>query len=117
MSVSFDNISSILNNATTNAANQSANKLENSLDADMSQATDEELMDVCKEFEAYFIEQMYKEMQKTIPKSDDSDSAMSQLTDFFKDEAIQDLASQSVEQGGNGLAQQLYEQMKRNYDI
>lgn len=78
-------------------------------------ATDDELMEVCKEFEAYFMEQVYKEMLKTIPKSDDSSSSM--LVDYFKDTAISEIASQSVDGGnGVGLAQSLYEQMRRNYE-
>ena len=82
-------------------------------------AADDELMDVCKEFEAYFLEQVYKEMKKTIPENEDQDASMSQMTDYFEDEMIQKLASQSVEQSGgsNSLAQQLYEQMKRNYNM
>ncbi len=46
------------NNASTNAIE---NKLNNS---DLSKATDEELMEVCKDFEGYFVEQMLKAMIK-----------------------------------------------------
>lgn len=116
MGFSIDDVSSILNNTASQAANSSANALEDKLDQDMQNASDDELMKVCKEFEAYFMEQVYKEMQKTIPKDEEDSSPMSQLTDYYKDEMIQKVAAQSVEQGGNGLAQQLYEQMKRNYD-
>ena len=85
------------------------NKINGSKDA-----TDEELMKVCKEFEAYFTEQVYKEMLKTVPKSDGESSA---LVDYFKDMAVSEIASQSVEEsGGTGLAQSLYEQMRRNYE-
>ena len=34
--------------------------------------TDAELMDACKQFEAYFIEQMYKGMMKTIPTNENN---------------------------------------------
>ena len=116
MAISLDNISSVINNTTTQASS-STNALEGTLDKDMSNASDEELMDVCKEFEAYFMEQVFKEMEKTVPESESQDSSMSQLTDYFKESMIQQVSEQSVEQGGNGLAQQLYEQMKRNYDL
>lgn len=116
MGFSIDDVSSVWNNTASQAADSSADALEGKLDKDMQNATDEELMSVCKEFEAYFMEQVYKEMQKTIPKEEDDSSSMSQLTDYFKDEAIKKVSAQSVEQGSNGLAQQLYEQMKRNYD-
>ena len=39
------------------------------------------------------------------------------LVDFFKDNALQELASTSTEKQGLGLAQMLYEQMKRNYNL
>ncbi len=35
----------------------------------------------------------------------------------LKDNALQDLASTSTERDGLGLAQMLYEQMKRNYNL
>ena len=100
-------------------SSQTASKLQQTSKKDYSKATDDELMSACKEFEAYFLEQVYKEMKKTIPENEDQDASMSQMTDYFEDEMIQKLASQSVEQSGgsNSLAQQLYEQMKRNYNI
>lgn len=106
-----------------------------------STATDEELMEVAKEFESYLVEQVMKSMQKMTSidgASDDSenstslfnslvgnlgskDSAMSTLGDYYGDELVSQLAStitkSSYESGGQGLgiAMQLYEQMKRNY--
>ena len=85
--------------------------------ADYSNATDEELMEVCKEFEAYFLEQMYKEMMKTIPESEMTSSANSTLVDYYKDEMIKKVSEQTAEQSNMGLAQTLYEQMKRNYQV
>ena len=85
--------------------------------ADYSKATDEELMEVCKEFEAYFLEQMYKEMMKTIPESELTSSANSTLVNYYKDEMIKEVSAQTAEQSNMGLAQTLYEQMKRNYEV
>lgn len=96
---------------------QSADKLNGQLKADYSQATDEELMDACKQFEAYFVEQMFKEMMKTIPESETSSSYTSNLMSYYKDNMVQEIASASTEQEGLGLAQMLYEQMKRNYGL
>ena len=76
-------------------------------------ATDEELMDACKEFEAYFMEQVMKEMIKTT-KLDGEDESSNTMVDYFKDTAIADLAKESTDQNSLGLAQMLYEQMKRN---
>ena len=100
------------------AANQTASKLQNQLNgSDYTKATDDELMDACKQFEAYFLEQMFKEMMKTIPESDETSSSNSQLMDYYKDEMVQQIASDSTEQNSLGLAQMLYEQMKRNYNL
>ena len=101
----------------TDKASQSTSKLESGLDTDYSKKTDEELMDACKEFEAYFLEQMFKEMEKTIPKSEETSSYTTNLTDYYKDNMIQEMASTSTETNSLGLAQMLYEQMKRNYDL
>ena len=57
----------------------SAKKLEESLKSDYSTSTSEELMDVCKEFEAYFVEQIFKEMRKTIPESETTSSYTSTM--------------------------------------
>ena len=104
--------------AYTNAANQTASKLQDKLNSsDYAKATDDELMDACKQFESYFLEQMFKEMMKTIPESEDTSSSNSQLMDYYKDEMVQQIASDSTEQNSLGLAQMLYEQMKRNYNL
>ena len=85
---------------------------------DYTQSSDDELLAVCKEFEAYFVEQVFKEMQKTVDCiKDDNSSPNNNLVDFFKDSAIQSLASTSTETQGLGLAQMMYEQMKRNYNL
>ncbi len=96
---------------------QSTSKLESELETDYTQATNDELMDACKEFEAYFVEQMFKEMMKTIPESDTTSSYTSNLMDYYKDSMVQEIASDSTEQNSLGLAQMLYEQMKRNYGL
>jgi flagellar protein FlgJ len=102
-------------NQTTN--DKSAQKLKSSLTGDYSKATDDELMNVCKEFESYFIEQMFKEMQKSVPKSESGDSSTNSLVDYFKDNLVQEYAKNASDQGNYGLAQNLYEQMKRNYSL
>lgn len=96
---------------------QTASKLTQTTGKDYSKATDEELMDACKEFEAYFVEQMFKEMVKTIPESDNTSSYTSNLMDYYKDNMLQEIAGETSEQGSLGLAQMLYEQMKRNYNL
>lgn len=102
-------------NQTT--SDKSSQKLQSSLTGDYSKSTDDELMDVCKEFESYFIEQMFKEMQKSVPKSEFSDSSTNNLVDYFKSSLVQEYAKTASDQENYGLAQNLYEQMKRNYSL
>lgn len=98
--------------------NSSTAKLEESLKSDYSSATDQELMDVCREFEQYFVEQVFKEMRKTIPESESTSSYTSTMKEYFEDGLYQEYAKAITEQGnGVGLAQTLYEQMKRNYEL
>jgi len=113
----ISNITSMYNDIYTSASNQSASKLENELNTDYSAASTDELMDACKQFEAYFLEQMFKEMVKTIPKNEESSSSTTGMLDYFKDEMIREIAADSTEQNSLGLAQMLYEQMKRNYGV
>lgn len=124
-----------INNATNN--NATANSIENTLtNTDLSTASEDELMSVCKDFEEYFVEQMVKSMIKmaSVNGSDDendyssifglssesSDSALSTMSSFYGDQMVTQLSEAlcSDENGnGIGLAQTLYEQMKRNYNI
>lgn len=109
-------ITSMYSDIYNSASDQSASKLQNSLDADYSKATDDELMSVCKEFESYFLEQIMKEMWKSV-STEESSGSNSMLKEYYQDELIQDMAAQSTEQNSLGLAQMLYEQMKHNYGL
>lgn len=108
------NLTSTYNDIYVSASDQTASKLQQQLGTDFARATDDELMNACKQFESYFLEQVFKEMVKTIPSEETSGSA-STMKDYYKDQMLQNLAAESTEQNGLGLAQMLYEQMKRNY--
>lgn len=121
MSMDVTGITSMLNQtASTNAATSSntakADSLKNSVAGLSSNSTEEELMEVLKDFESYFIEQMIKEMKETFTEDDES-SVASQYTDTFMDYAIEDVADMLLEEVGGSMTQQLFEQMKRNYNI
>ena len=128
----IDNLNSIYANSTY--TNQTTNSISNKLNStDFSKASDDELMKVCKDFESYFVEQMLKSMAKMssvdgsnsdniyaslFGVTEDSDSGMNTLSSYFGDELMSSMADKVVEnQSGKGLgiAQTLYEQMKRNY--
>lgn len=120
MSMKIDNYTNSLidmYNTQTNNTSEKTSDLENKLSGDLSTASSDELMEVCKEFEAYFTEQVFKAMQKMVPESESSDTATKTTMDYIEDMLTQEYASNSSENGGLGLAQMLYEQMKRNYNI
>ena len=75
MSDLLSGVSSYYDTYTKN--NVSANKMKDKLGSDYSSATDDEMMEVCKEFEAYFTEQVFKAMEKMVPESDESSSSTS----------------------------------------
>lgn len=109
MSITIANNSYIT--ATTSLdTSKTANKLEEKLTNNLENATDDELMDVCKSFEAYFIEQLFKEMKKTVPTEEDDSPYVS----YFGDMLYEQYANDMVETGSIGIAKMLYESMKRN---
>ena len=100
--------------------NTKADELQNTLKkTDYSEANDDKLLDAFKQFESYLLEQVFKEMQKTVDciKSDDDSDPNQNLVDYFGENTLQELASTSTEKEGLGIAQMLYEQMKRNYNL
>ena len=101
------------------ASDNRVSTLQNKLESGYQNATENELKQACKEFEAYFVEQMFKSMMETTKLFSDNDenSYGSKMVDCFKDSAVQQLASQATEGNGIGLANILYEQMKRQYGV
>lgn len=101
---------SLFNNtvATTNTSS-STNKLESKLN-NLEASSDKELMDVCKNFEAYFVEQVFKEMKKTVPTNEEENEYISSFGDMLNEE----YAKGVTDSGNMGIAQMLYESMKRN---
>lgn len=92
-------------------------KMDQIKNTDYENATDEELMDACKQFEEYFVEMTLKEVFKTVDlfgMGESTSSAMSTSKDLMKDSIVQGLAEKLTEESNLGLAQQLYESMKRN---
>lgn len=126
-----------LNSLYTNGTytNTTTSSLQNTLSTkDLSTVTDDELMEVCEDFEEYFVEQMVKSMLKMadVDGEDDdnsyasifglssgSDSGMSTMASYYGDQMVTMLSEAlcNSETGGLGLAQTLYNQMKRNYSV
>ena len=105
----ISNITQYYHNATAS----SSLRLDSLQNRDFSKASDEELMDACKQFESYFVEMVMKEVTKNIDLSGGATGGNATLMDFYKDKTITSLAEKTAEKGSLGLAQQMYEQMKR----
>lgn len=130
----FSYINNVNSAYTDKYTNQLGNKLENSLsNSDLSTASDEKLMDVCKDFEQYFVEQVMKSMSKMASVDGDKDSSlfstmagitsqdsgMKTMSNYFGDQYMTNITESICDaQDGEGLgvAQILYEQMRRNYN-
>lgn len=120
MSISIDSITSMYATEYINDDN-ATEKMKNKIKStNMSEKSDDELLEVCKEFETYFIEQVFKEMKKTVNEDEEGKtelSACSSTKDYFEDMLIKEYASMATQKCDLGIAQQLYEGMKRNYNI
>lgn len=111
--------SAITEYAMQQSKNASAEAVKNKVQSTSAKSSDDELWAACKSFEAYFLEQVFKEMQKSVDalKPETSDHATSTLVDYFKDQTLQEVCATSVDMQSNGFAAMLYENLKRNYDI
>ena len=110
MSISMNGIpgtdySTIINQSQTAGIENTLNN------ANKDAVTNDEMMEACKEFEAYMIEQIYKSMEKTIIKADEDEN---EYQEYFGDMKVQEYAKMAVDQGGFGLANQLYAAMLNN---
>lgn len=109
-----------LNTDYTNYMSQSAAasaKMDQIKNMDYANATDDELMGACKQFEQYFVEMTLKEVFKTVDlfgMNESTSNAMATSKDLMKDNMIQTFAEKITDNANLGLAQQLYESMKRN---
>ena len=122
MSMDMSGVTSMLyqntTNATNNASQSKVDGLKNNVNGLSSESTEEELMGVLKDFESYFVEQIIKKMKDTFSHEEEDESSMaSQYTDTFMDYAIEEVADKMLDEVGGSMTQQLFEQMKRNYQI
>ena len=86
----MDSISSLIDTSKNTAAANQASSLQSSLNSISSDSSEDELMQV---------------------------SSTSTLKDYYMDNVIELVADQVVDEVGTNFTQQLYEQMKRNYNI
>lgn len=112
--ISTDSIyySNLASTAASNASNTKAleSTLNNLSTTGTGSEEDEKLLEVCKSFESYFVEQVFKEVQKTIHTDDEENDYIQ----YFGDMMVQELTGTVTESTDLGIAKMLYESMKRN---
>lgn len=108
----MDNITNLTSKDYSSYISQSqTNTLTNQIkNSSSAEATDEEMLSACKEFEAYMVEQFFKQAQEMIKSEDDEEDG---YAEYARDLQAQQYAKAVSDQGKLGLAQQLYESMKK----
>ncbi len=106
-------ISSMYNQYSTELSSVSANSASSALKGVNEDSTDEELMDACKSFEAYFVQKMIEAAKKTVENEDEQGEYMQ----YFGDTLNQAYAEMIADSGQMGLAQQLYDSVKTQYNL
>ncbi|MCR4803227.1 MAG: hypothetical protein K5895_09560 [Lachnospiraceae bacterium] len=110
----YNNMSDITSKGITN--NTLTDQVEATLEqTDFQSSNDEELMEACKSFESYLIEQVMKESKKMIKMN--SDEEENDYMSTFGDNLLQQYAGIITEKGELGIAQKLFDSMKRNQGV
>ena len=79
----------------------------------VTSSKEDELMEVCKDFESYFVQKMFEEAKKSLENEDEKGEYMQ----YFSNMLNETYADAVVDGGGLGLAQQLYDSMKTQYNL
>jgi flagellar protein FlgJ len=74
-------------------------------------SSDDELMEACKEFESYLLEQVIKQVKESMLDSDEDEN---EYMNVFGDTMVENIASTISDTTDLGIAQSLYESMKNN---
>lgn len=105
--------SSIYNTYYNNINSVSGADLQSKLENTGTSDDDKELMEVCKDFESYFVQKIIEEAKKTLDNEDEKGEYMQ----YFGSMLDETYADAIVDGGGLGLAQQLYDSMKTQYNL
>ncbi len=95
----------------------SATSVKNAANGLSSASSREEMEEAAKSFEAYFVEQVMKEVKDSVDLFGDADSATSMTTDYYLDATISTLARQLVDEYGQSFTDDMVDQMMRNYGV
>lgn len=109
MSISIGNDSYITAALSNSKGTAKTSDIENKL-SNLDTADDEELMEACKSFETYFVEKVL-ERTRTAMVGDDEDK--NEYEEYFGDMLYKEYAEDITESGQLGIAQMLYDSMKK----
>lgn len=109
MSSVYD-VSSMYDTYAQSLKNSSGLSAQSALNAVGENATDEELMNACKGFESYFVQKIIEQARKMVQSEEEEGEYMQ----YFGDTLNQAYAEAITESGQVGLAQELYDSMKRD---
>ena len=105
----------------TQYANQSraaaAEATSKSISGISKESSKEEITKAVKDFETYMMEKVIKQMKETITMEEKSNDSMSMYKDLYLDSAINQIASQLVDDLGGNITDDFVEQIMRNYGI
>lgn len=91
-------------------ANDNTRSIELSNKLKINKSSEEELLKACEDFEAYMIEQVFKEMKKTVNSEEESNDYMK----YFSDILYKEYATNTVQKQELGIAKMLFDSMKNN---
>lgn len=97
--------------AQNTLSTSSTSSLESSLSSISEDTDDDTLLEACKSFETYLVEQVYKEMENSVKQEDEDEN---EYLSYFGDTLIEEYAKATTESGSLGLAQKLYDSIKNN---
>jgi flagellar protein FlgJ len=106
-------ISSLYDSYSTQTSGLSADSVSSQISSVGEDSSDEELLEACQSFESYFVQKMIEEAKKTL----DNEDEQGEYTKMFADMKNEQLADTITESGQLGLAQQLYDNIKSQYNL
>lgn len=77
----------------------------------MEKKDEEKLKKACQEFEGYFLQQLFKEMRKTIPESNLFEKSAGR--EIYEDVLYEEYSKNISRGSGMGIADMLYKQLNR----
>ncbi len=114
MSIDISGINNqMIQNITQNSKTASEQKaFEDLLKDAVEKKDDEKLKKACQEFEGYYLQQLFKEMRKTVPEGTLLEK--SQGREIFEDMLYEEHAKNISSGKGMGLADMLYKQLSKD---